>query len=95
MHHETLMHTSPLIFNELSFAKVSIDIYPREIRATVTALKLSLVDRVVVDSFLNALVSRTDDLALAVELFDAVSRPAGDSRDSEEGRVELHRDSEH
>ena len=95
MHHETLMHTIPLIINELGFAKVSIDLYPREIRSTVTAKKLSLVDRVVVDSFLDALISRTDDLALAVELFDAVSGPTGDSRDSEEGSVELHRDSEH
>ena len=47
------------------------------------------------DSFLDALVCRADDLALAVELFDAVGGPAGDSCDCKEGSVELHGDSEH
>ena len=49
----------------------------------------------VLDSFLNALVGRSDDLALAVELFDPVRGPAGDPGDRKEGSVEFHRDAEH
>ena len=56
---------------------------------------LSLVDRMVLDSFLNALVGRSDDLALAVELFDPVRGPPGYPGDRKEGSVELHRDAEH
>lgn len=44
----------------------------KEIRLKVLRL-LSFADRVIFDFGLNALVSRADDLALAVELFDPVS----------------------
>ena len=47
------------------------------------------------DSFLNTLISRADDLALAVEFFNPVSRPSGDPCNGKEGSIELHRDSEH